>query len=366
MRVVFSAIAVALSFFLHPDPALIQSNSLTENLPQPGTIYYALLGIWERFDTLWYVHIAKHGYDQPMAVTFYPLYPMLIRSLSTVMPALAAALVISTAATYFVWWGLLRLAGDYPVESSSLRKIRTLLLFCAWPTSFILFAGYADSVTIALVIWAVIFARQTRWPEATICGILAGAARPSGVLVFIPLALLSWKSRQLKSLVVLLTPVGLMSYWGWLRLSGRPSVVTAYRLYFGSTMVPPWQGFAQCVRLIVGRGDALLAIKLGMVLAVAVVIFRGATRSKIGIEDRSGMRFEDRAFALVVILQMMMYTGHPLLGGARYLLIVYPAFLASGSYAEGWKKGKFGFYVVAFSIANLAWMWAFLNWSLVL
>lgn len=366
LRVIFSAIAAALSFLLHPDPRLIQSNVLTEHLPQPGTIYYALLGVWERFDTLWYLRIAQHGYDLPMAVTFYPLYPILIRLLSTVMPGIAAALVISTAAAFFVLWGLLRMAGGGAVEASSRRRVLTLLFFCAWPTSFILFAGYADAVTIALVIWAVIFAREERWPAATLFGLLAGAARPSGVLVFVPLALLALRSRQLKSLIVLLTPVGLMSYWGWLRVTGRPSVVTAYRLYYGSAMVPPWSGFAQCMRLIVGGHDALLAIKLGMVLAFAVIVLRSATLSKVGVADESDLRLEDRAFAVMVILQMMMYTGHPLLGGARYLLIVYPAFLAIGSYAAHWEKRKVAFYVAALFVSNLAWMWAFLNWSLVL
>jgi len=42
--------------------------------------------IWERFDTLWYLRIAQHGYDRPMAVIFYPLYPAAIRIVSWVLP----------------------------------------------------------------------------------------------------------------------------------------------------------------------------------------------------------------------------------------------------------------------------------------
>ena len=357
LRIFYSAVAAAFLPFLHPDPVLIHSNELTENLPSPYGLHYALLGIWERFDTLWYLRIAKSGYDLPMAVIFYPLYPAAIRLVSELIAPIAAALLVSTVAAFFSFWGLLRLAS----ESSEVGKFRTLLLFCVWPASFVLLAGYADSLTIALGVWAVVFGRQARWDAAAVCGLLAGAARPSGVLVLIPLAIMALRSRQARSLVVALTPLGMLSYWGWLRWSGRTSVVDAYRLYQGMTMVPPWTGLADALRLIVTKHDALLAIKLGLVVLVATVSLRPPRA-----EARTQLRIEDRAFALALILQMLMYTGRPLLGAARYMLMVYPAFLFWGACAEHWSGKKFGFYVAALGFLNLAWMWAFLSWSLVL
>jgi hypothetical protein len=357
LRVFYSAVAAAFLPFLHPDPVLIHSNELTENLPAPYGLHYAFLGIWQRFDTLWYLRIAEHGYDLPMAVIFYPLYPAVIRLVSKLMPVMAAAILVSMVAAFFSFWGLLRLAS----ESSEVVKFRTLLLFCVWPASFVLFAGYADSLTLALAVWAVIFGREARWEAAAICGLLAGAARPSGVLVLIPLAIMALRSRQARSLVVALTPLGMLAYWGWLRWSGRTSVVDAYRLYQGMTMVPPWTGLADALRLIVTKHDALLAIKLGLVVLVATVCLRQPRT-----EARTHLRIEDRAFALAVILQMLMYTGRPLLGAARYMLMVYPAFLTWGACAEHWSRKKVGFYVTALGFLNLAWMWAFLNWSLVL
>ncbi len=127
LRVFYTAMAAAFMPFLHPDPALIHSNALTENLPPPHGLHYALLGIWERFDTLWFLHIAEHGYDRPMAVIFYPLYPAAIRLVSGLMPEIAAALLVSTVAAFFFFWGLLRLAGG---ELSEVGKLRTLLLVC--------------------------------------------------------------------------------------------------------------------------------------------------------------------------------------------------------------------------------------------
>jgi len=354
LRVFYTAIAAAFLLFLHPDPTRIQSNALTENLPAPHGLHYALIGIWERFDTLWFLRISEHGYDRPMAVIFYPLYPASIRLVSYAVPAMVAALLVSTVAAFFFFWGLLRLAAGL----SESGRLRVLLLVCVWPTSFVLFAGYAESLTIALVLWAVIFGREARWEAATACGLLAGLARPSGVLVFIPLAVLALRSRQARSLVVALTPLGLLSYWRWLRWTGRLSVVEAYRLHQGMTMVPPRKGLAEAVRLIVTDHDGLLAIKLGLVIMVAIICLRSDVRTRL--------RIEDRVFALAVILQMLMYTGRPLLGAMRYALLLYPAFLAMGSYAERWNGKQLAFYLSALGFLNLVWMWAFLNWSLVL
>jgi len=359
LRVFYTAMAAALMPFLHPDPALIHGNALTENLPPPHGLHYAVLGIWERFDTLWFLHIAEHGYDRPMAVIYYPLYPAAIRLVGGLIPAMAAALLVSTVAAFFFFWGMLRLAEG---ELSEVGKLRMLLLVCAWPTSFVLFAGYAESLTVALVVWGIVFARESghdaRWEAATACGILAGSARPSGVLVFIPLAAMALRSRQARSLVVALTPFGLLSYWGWLRWSGRTAVVEAYRVYQGMAMVPPWRGLWEALRLIVTEHDPLLAMKLCLVIVVAAISLRR--------QVQTNLRIEDRAFALAVILQMLMYTGRPLLGAVRYVLMLYPVFLVWGAYAERWNGKQLGFYVTALGFLNLAWMWAFLSWSLVL
>ena len=319
LRVFYTAMAAAFLPFLHPDPALIRSNALTENLPAPDGLHYALLGIWERFDTLWFLRIAEHGYDRPMAVIFYPLYPAAIRLVSGLMPAMAAALLVSTVAAFFFFWGLLRLADS---SLTATGRVRMLLLVAVWPVSFVLFAGYAEALTVALIVWAVIFARAGRWWPAALCGFLAGLARPSGVLMAVPLCILALRTRRARSLAVLFTPLGLLGYWGWLRWSGRLSVVEAYRLYQGMALAPPWVGLWEAVRMPVVKLDMLLAIRLALIILVVVLSLRHE------------VRLEDKLFALAVILQLLLYTGRPAVGAVRYLLPVYPAFLALGNYAR--------------------------------
>ncbi len=349
LRIAVTLVAAAFSPFLHPDPVLVHSNALTDNLPAPGSLHYAFLGIWERFDTLWYLRIAEHGYDHPMGVVFYPLYPGTIRLFSLAMPWTVAALAAATTAAFFAFWGLLRLVGS---GSPWRARIDTLLVLAAWPSSFVLFVGYAESLTLALIVWAVIFARSERWELGALCGILAGMSRPCGVLVVVPLAVLAWRSRRVRSLVVLLSPVGLMGYWGWLRWTGRPSVVEAYRQYMGTTLLTPWANLAEAVRLIVEHNQIMVIAKLALVVLAGYMSLRRE------------VRLEDKLFAATLTLQMTLYTG-TLLGGPRYVIPEYPAFIAMAAYtAKRWEPKEFGVYLTAFGFLNVVWMWSFLNWSL--
>jgi hypothetical protein len=348
LRVLFSTLAAVFSFVLHPDPSLIQTNALTENLPVPGTWHYALLGVWEKFDALWYLEISQHGYALPMSVIFYPLYPALIWIVSRIMPAVVAGLLVSTVAAFFFFVGLLRLS-----NTNTEPRLRLLVLVSVWPTSFILFAGYAESIAAALIVWAVAFARENRWWPAAICGFLAGLARPSGVLVSIPLFLMAWQYRRILALPIFLVPMGTLFYWSWLRWSGRLSVVEAYRLYQRTPFAAPWTTLGVTLREIT-HGDALLAIKLALIVLA------------LWFSLRPNIRFEDKMFAIAAVLQMLMYTGRPIIGAPRYVLMVYPAFLGWAALTARWNAKQRGFYLSAFGFLNLVWMCAFFNWSLVL
>jgi hypothetical protein len=101
---------------------LSQSNALTENLmPRTDHLRYILLGVWERFDTLWYIEISRHGYAMAPAVVFYPLYPILIRLATPIFRTpLAAAVIICTLSTFLLYWGLKELLDlDIPADRST-------------------------------------------------------------------------------------------------------------------------------------------------------------------------------------------------------------------------------------------------------
>jgi hypothetical protein len=370
LRVVYTGVAAVAAVILHPDARLIQSNVLIENLPAPGGWHYALLGIWERFDTLWYLRIAERGYDLPAGVVFYPLYPWLIRGLSGVAGPMTAALLISTVAAFFYFLGLLRLGrnegrngvrnevrSEMRNEFPGTRPLRTVILAAVWPASFFFFAGYTEALAVALIVWCIVWARDDRWAAAAACAFAAGLTRSAGTLVIVPLAIMAWGAPRRARWPVAIAPLGTLGYWFWLHQTGRLSVEAAYRIYWNTEVASPWTTLWRAIRSLAERFDLLVMISL-----VALIFFFVA-----GVGTRRRMRIEDRCFSAAVIVHLLLrLCWPPLLGAPRYLLPVYPAYLTMGEWAEKMKRTRFAFLCGTLFAFNLIWMLAFLNWSLVL
>jgi hypothetical protein len=362
LRVVYAAVAAVAAVFLHPDARLIHSNVLTENLPAPGGWHYALLGIWQRFDTLWYLRIAERRYDLPAGVVFYPLYPWLIRGLSGLAGPMAAALLISTIAAFFYFWGLMRLVrndveNDMQSEFPSTQPLRSVMIAAVWPASFFFFAGYTEALAVALIVWCIIWARDQYWALAAACAFAAGLTRSAGTLVVVPLAIMAWRVPRQARWPVAIAPLGTLGYWFWLHQTGRVSVAAAYRTYWNTEVASPWTTLWLAIRSLLERFDSLVMISL-----VALIFFIVA-----GVAAGRRMRIEDRCFSAAVIVHLLLrLCWPPLLGAPRYLLPVYPAYLTMGKWAEKMGRTRFTFLCGALFAFNLVWMLAFLNWSLVL
>jgi hypothetical protein len=353
LRIFYTALAAACSPLLHIDMTLVRSNVLTDNLPIPHGWYFALLGIWERFDTLWYLRIAARGYDEPAAVVFYPLYPWLIRVLGELTGPIAAALLISTVATFFYFWGLTRLARN---EFPTLQPLRTVVLAAVWPASFLLFAGYTEALAIALIVWCVAWAWNERWALAASCAFAAGLTRSAGTLAVVPLAILAWRTRRASPSrwLVAIAPLGTLGYWYWLHNTGRLNVAAAYRTYWTTEIAAPWTTLWRALRSLIEHFDGLVAISL-----LALTLFFVA-----GVLAR---RMEDRLFSAAVIVHLLLRScSPPLLGAPRYVLPIYPAYLTMGKWASEMDGTRFAVVCAALFAFNLVWMWAFLRWSLVL
>src|SRR5690349_1575382 len=186
LRVVYGVYGAALSGHLDINPRLMNSNALTDHLiSRSDRFLYAILGVWERFDTVWYVHIAQNGYDRPPAIVFYPLFPLLIRLGTWVLhPPILVALVISSVASFFFFWGIQQLL---ELDSPRITALLTVYVAGMWPASVILLAGYAEALVLAFSVWSLYFARKSRWPMAGLIGILAGASKAVGCFVAVPL-----------------------------------------------------------------------------------------------------------------------------------------------------------------------------------
>ncbi len=376
LRVFYSTFAAFAAIAQHPQASLVRSNAFAQTLPSSSGLHYALLGIWGRFDTLWYLRIAARGYDLPASVVFYPLYPALIRFVSYLVEPVAAALLVSTIASFFYFLGLLRLARR---EAPDVLPLRVLALAAVWPASFFLFAAYTEALAMALIVWSIAQARDENWLSAAFCALAAGLTRSAGTLLIVPLLVIAFgawlrvssravsrtpprpesPARRPPSNIarwsVFLAPLGTLAYWLWLRETGRPRIASAYRLYWDTQVAAPWTTLWQAILALFHRFQPLLAISFA-----ALILFFIA-----GVLARR--RMEDRCFSLAVILHLLLRVcSPPLFGAPRYLLPIYPAYLTFGRWANKMSRARFIFLCMALFACNLGWLWAFLNWSLVL
>ncbi len=352
LRAVYAAAALALGGRLAADPRLIRSNHFTDALMPPAhRLSYALLGVWERFDTLWYLHIAQAGYDRQQAIVFYPLYPLLIRAAAWVVhPPLAAALAISTTAAFCLAWGLQKLIGlDLPPSAAA----RALVLLAVWPGSFILFAGYADGLAMALTVWSIYFARQGRWWLAGISGLFAGSAKAVGAVVAVPLAYLAGRCGWRKLPPALLPLAAPAAFSLWIRTAGYGSAAAAYAAHWHTRVAYPWTTLAAAFRAFAANPPQLV-LRLNLIfllLACLLLLVRG-------------LRMEYRLYGFAAVAMFLTKRTDPLLQSTvRYVLEVFPVFIACAALLEGRLRGL-AVLCGIFGLVNAVLLLGFWRWSL--
>jgi hypothetical protein len=321
LRLICSGFAWRFGQAVSPNLALAAKNQLTTHLlagPRDGW-RYLLYGIWERFDTLWYLSIAANGYDRPAAIVFYPLYPFLIRCVSALgVEPVVAALSVSTVACFFMFWGFQKLAAlDWPG-----RELYALILFAAFPSSFIFLAAYPESLLIALAIWSIYFARTGRWWLAGTLACAASGTKAAGLMAGIPLLVILWQQRKWHRWpAVALAPVGFLAFTLWLKLAGFPASHVIYAEYWHTQVAPPWKTLFDALAVVVKQADWLIALNVAAVVFCIAII----TLSK-------AYRLDYLLFSVAcLILFLTKYTEPLLQSTPRYILLVFPVFLYSAS-----------------------------------
>ena len=162
-------------------------------------VHDGLLG----WDAGWYRAIADHGYAVAgrQSLRFFPLYPLLGRGLGHV-PGLGsgpALVLVANAASLAAMAGLLLLVrhdlGGTRWGDPGLAR-RSVWLLALAPPAYALVLGYADAVLLLCVVVVFLGIRTDRWWWAAAAGLAAGADRPLGVLLLVPVAVELWSRRH--------------------------------------------------------------------------------------------------------------------------------------------------------------------------
>lgn len=298
-----------------------------------GVTRHRLLDVWGRWDTGWYLSIATQGYDaagfalhQQSKIAFFPVYPLTVRGLWLLLPrgwrtetaALALAVLVANAAALA---GLALVRRWMELRSDRATAARGVALLLAFPTAFFLSAAMTESTFLLLAAATFLAAERRRWWAAGLLGAALSAARPTGVLMVVPLAWLyaeqaGWDPRRLRAdaLALLIAPLGLVAWAGYTaHLTGDPLAFMHVQRDWGKALTSPWATLAH----------PALSYSLITPLDTALVIGFGALG--LAMLARRGWR----AYGLSVLLPLLpIVTGGTLASASRYVLVLFPAFLA--------------------------------------
>lgn len=177
----FNVILALLTYFA----TLFQASWANQNAVMTP---HLLLLSWKRWDANYYLDIARLGYFKPEAAAFFPLYPLLIHVVTTILGPtheLIAAMLVSNLATFVAFVGMnclvIQEGGDQRTAG------QTLLVLAAYPLAFFLAAPYTEGVFLACALWALFAARRGWWFWAALAGFLGALSRPTGIVLFAPL-----------------------------------------------------------------------------------------------------------------------------------------------------------------------------------
>ena len=311
-----------------------------------------VLANWQRWDALWYQHIAESGYRPDDGSTaFFPLYPFLARGLSSVLGGslVAAELVVSSVAYVGALWLLwklvrvevLRLPGRTSEDDGSrarrllLVPVLAVLLTALAPSGFFLLAPYTESLFLLLTVASFWFMRTGHLWTAGAVGFLASLTRVQGVLLALPLAYehvrargtIRWLcTRQGRPpgagiLAAALPIAGLLLLYGYQVVAlGAERVGLGAQAPWGYRVVPPWDAVASSWEYIaasVGRPAALVeALNLLSLVGFGGLVLLGVRRLPVSYT------LYVVPSAAVLLLRETWFS--PLMSVSRFCVVLFP------------------------------------------
>jgi hypothetical protein len=205
----------------HPQAARWDDPTVTHDLG-------AVTDVWARWDSVFFLRIAEHGYDglTRSATAFFPLYPATVGVLGRVFFGhyVLAGILVSLAAGLGAFVLLGRLAEPRLGAEGARRAVLYLAIF---PMALFLQAVYSESLYLLFCLAAFLLAERGRFLPAGVAAGIALLTRPVGIALLPALVLLAWRSRDAR---------GALS-----RLAVGPALFAVYPLLLWRERGDPWE-----------------------------------------------------------------------------------------------------------------------------
>ena len=131
-----------------------------------------------------YLDLAQHGYTNKIEANFFPLYPLAVRLVHSVIKSLLdSGLIVSwlcfTGATYFY----LKIIKQLYNLKDNLEAVRGTLFFILFPTSVFLITTYTEALFAFLALGAIYYALRKKYIPAALFAMLSTATHIDGIFV---------------------------------------------------------------------------------------------------------------------------------------------------------------------------------------
>jgi len=150
------------------------------------------LGGFRRWDAVYFLHIAEHGYTYENTLAFFPLFPLIVRGIanSSLFPlqycmSYASVLLIGATLVNIVCFVLsattLYELGRIMLGSDALAY-RAAQFYCINPASIFFSAAYSESCYALLTFRGMLLLERSHWMSSAVFFALSGAVRSNGLV----------------------------------------------------------------------------------------------------------------------------------------------------------------------------------------
>jgi Gpi18-like mannosyltransferase len=299
-----------------------------------------LLGNWLWWDGGWYLHIAQHGYSyrphQQSSVAFFPVYPVAVRLVGPFVPGgrAVAAVVITMLSglallVMFQRWCQRRMSPGAAWWS--------VVVLAVYPYAWFLYgAAYADALFLAMTMLAFLLLEDDHPLAAGLAGMVATAARPTGVVVLVGLIAVMLHRRGVlhrvrgrirpRDLGVGVAAIGIVGWCTWLALRfGHPFAFIETEGAKGWDRAPgvaTWLKFGFFKHV---TQDSPWRVATFVVQALLCLAFAAAVPT---VWRRFGAGYGIYVVAAVLVPAV---STDDFMGTGRYMLAAFPVFALIGS-----------------------------------
>lgn len=143
---------------------------------------------FSKWDSNWYINIARNGYYSVKSTAFFPLYPVLMRVLNKITSVNYVFCGIAISSICFIT-ALYYLQKLVEIDFDSKAAKRVVYIFALNPAAFYFTSVYTESTFLMLSIICLLNMRNKKWFSASLAGGLCCATRNTGVILAIPFAI---------------------------------------------------------------------------------------------------------------------------------------------------------------------------------